>query len=149
MHRMLIHKMKERASHEDIFALADVAEMLLDNIKETEPGFYSHAESLLYEAYYGKKLTHELAEKIIHCMKPYGMKWTEEQTTNVMKSKNLTLDPVEFWIVMNMAYNDYHEMFDEDLEKYVEYAKLFIKDEDAEEGKVYTYFTKIPKIHRK
>jgi hypothetical protein len=36
---MLIHKMKERASHEDICALADVAEMLLDNIKESEPGF--------------------------------------------------------------------------------------------------------------
>jgi hypothetical protein len=73
------------------------------------------------------------------------MKWTEEQTTNVMKSKNLTLDPIEFWIVMNMAYNDYHEMFEEDLDKYVEYSKLFIHDEDAAEGKVYTYFMKIPK----
>lgn len=145
MHRGLIHKMKERASHEDICALADVAEMLLDSIKETEEGFYRHAESVLYEAYYGKKLTHERAERIIHCMRPYGMKWTEEQTTAVMKQHGLSMDTVEFWIVMNMAYNDYHEMFDEDLEKYVEFSKLFIHDEDAGEGKVYEYFTKIPK----
>lgn len=145
MHRKLIHEMLERASQEDIKALADVSEMLLDNIKESEPNFYKHAESVLYEAYYGKKLTHERAEKIIHCMKPHGMKWTEEQTTAVMKQHGLSMDTVEFWIVMNMAYNDYHEMFDEDLEKYVEFSKLFIHDEDAKEGKVYEYFTRIPK----
>lgn len=145
MHRELIHKMKERASHEDVVALADVAEMLLDNIKESEPGFYKHAESVLYEAYYGKKLTHELAEKKIHCMKPYGMKWTEEQTTEVMKAHGMSLDPIEFWVVMNMAYNDYHKMFEEDVEKYAEFSKLFIHDDDAVEGKVYEYFTKIPK----
>ena len=46
---------------------------------------------------------------------------------------------------MNMAYNNYHDMFEEDLDKYVEYSKLFIHDEDAAEGKVYTYFMKIPK----
>jgi hypothetical protein len=145
MHKTLIPKLKERATHDDVHALAEVADMMLDTIKESEPEFYKHAESILYEAYYGKKLTHELAEKKIHCMKPYGMKWTEEQTTEVMHGHGLSLDPVEFWIVMNMAYNDYHDMFEEDLEKYVEYAKLFIKDDDAEEGKVYTYFTKIPK----
>lgn len=145
MHRELIYKMKERASHEDVVALADVAEMLLDNIKESEPGFYKHAESVLYEAYYGKKLTHELAEKKIHCMKPYGMKWTEEQTTEVMKAHGMSLDPIEFWVVMNMAYNDYHKMFEEDVEKYAEFSKLFINDEDAEEGKVYEYFTRITK----
>jgi hypothetical protein len=137
--------MKERASHEDVVALADVAEMLLDNIKESEPGFYKHAESVLYEAYYGKKLTHELAEKKIHCMKPYGMKWTEEQTTEVMKAHGMSLDPIEFWVVMNMAYNDYHKMFEEDVEKYAEFSKLFIHDDDAVEGKVYEYFMKIPK----
>ena len=137
--------MLERASQEDIKALADVSEMLLDNIKESEPGFYKHAESVLYEAYYGKKLTHDRAEKIIHCMKPYGMKWTETQTTEVMKAHGMSLDPIEFWVVMNMAYNDYHKMFEEDTEKYVEFSKLFINDEDAKEGKVYEYFTKIPK----
>lgn len=91
MHRTLIPKLKERATQVDVNALADVAEMLLDNIKETEPGFYKHAETVLYEAYYGKKLTEELAEKIIHKMRPHGMKWTLEQTTEVMHARGLSL----------------------------------------------------------
>ena len=145
MHRKLIKELKERATREDVEALADVAEMLLDNIKESEPGFYHHAESVLYEALHGKKLTEEKAEKYIHCMRPYGMKWALAQTTDVMHQHGITADPVEFWIVMNMAYNDYHKMFDEDVEKYAEFSKLFIHDEDAGEGKVYEYFTNMPK----
>ena len=54
-------------------------------------------------------------------MKPYGMKWTEEQTTEVMKAHGMSLDPIEFWVVMNMAYNDYHKMFEEDVEKYANF----------------------------
>jgi hypothetical protein len=137
--------MKERAAHEDICALAEVSEMLLDSIKETEPEFYEHAESVLYEAYYGKKLTRELAEKIIHNMKPYGMKWTEEQTTSVMKQHSFDFEPVDFWFVMNMAYNDYYKMFDDDVEKYAMWSNLFIDDPDAPSGKVYIYAIKISK----
>lgn len=139
MHRKLIHKMEERSAHEDVVALADVAEMLLDNIKESEPGFYAHAESVLYEAFYGKVLTEEFAEKMIHCMKPYGMKWTLEQTTEVMNQHGFNIDPVSFWYTMNMAYNDYHGMFEEDVEKYAMFSKMFIGDKDAKPGKVYTY----------
>lgn len=145
MHRTLIHKMKERASHEDICALADVTEMLLDNIKESDEGFYRHAESVLYEAYYGKKLTHELAEELIHEMKPYGMKWTEEQTTSVMKQHGFEFEPVDFWYTMNMAYNDYYKMFADDVEQYAMWSNLFIDDPDAPSGKVYIYAIKISK----
>jgi hypothetical protein len=137
--------MKERASHEDVVALADVAEMLLDNIKESEPGFYKHAEKVLYIALHGKKLTRELAEERIHSMKPYGMKWTEEQTTEVMKAQGLELDPIDFWYAMNMAYNDYHKMFEEDIEKYICFSKLYLEDPDAKDGKTYITATEIQK----
>ena len=46
---------------------------------------------------------------------------------------------------MNSTYNDFHNLFDEDISKYVEYTKSFIKDEDAKEDKVFLYFTTIPK----
>lgn len=46
---------------------------------------------------------------------------------------------------MNSAYNDYHELFDEDVDKYAMYSKLFIKDTDPKEGKVYIYFMNISK----
>lgn len=143
MHRKLIHEMKERGSHEDIVALADVAEMLLDNIKESEPEFYKHSEMVLYVALYGETLTEEFAEKKIHCMRPYGMKWTLEQTTDVMHKHGFNLDPIAFWYVMSMAYNDYHAMFDEDVEKYAMWSKLFLEDPDAKHGKAFRYATKV------
>lgn len=145
MHRRLIQKMKERASHEDIEALAEVAEMLLDNIKESEPGFYKHAESILYEALYGKKLTEELAEKVIHCMKPYGMKWTLNQTTEVMHQRGLSLDPIDFWFAMNLEYNDNHKKFEENVDDYADLAEMFLNDVDAVDGKAYEYAMKIIK----
>lgn len=140
MHRTLLKEMKERSDVKDIEALTDVAGMLLDSIKETEPDFYKHSEKLLYESLYGKKLTAELAEKLIHEMRPHGMKWTREQTNEVMRMHGLSLDSVDFWIVMNMAYNDYHEMFDEDVDKYAEFSRLFIEDIDAPKCKVYKTF---------
>lgn len=145
MHRKLIKELKERATREDVEALADVAEMLLDNIKESEPGFYHHAESVLYEALHGKKLTKELAEEYIHCMKPYGMKWTLAQTTDVMHEYGLSLDPVDFWYAMNLKYNDDHKKFEENVKDYVDMAEMFLNDVDAVEGKAYEYATKITK----
>ena len=63
------------------------------------------------------------------------MKWTLEQTKAVQTQHGLSeIKPCEFWVVMNGAYNDYHDIFEEDLEMYVKYAKDFIKDEDAKEG---------------
>lgn len=50
---------------------------------------------------------------------------------------------VDFWTVMNMAYNDYHAMFGEDLNSYINFTKLFITDEDSGENKVFRYFTEI------
>ena len=143
MHKTLIPKLEERADKVDIHALGEVTDMLLDSIKESDPSFYKHAESVLYEAYYGKKLTHELAEKKIHSMKPHGMKWTCEQTNQVMIEHGLNYDKADFWFVMNLMYNRYYSMFDDDLERYVDFSKMFLEDENSVEGKVYIYATKI------
>lgn len=100
----------------------------------------------LYELAKGKYLNHEMAEKIIRKMKPYSMKWTFEQTDAVRNQKGYSdIRPVDFWIVMNMAYNDYFELFKDELEDYVDYTRMFIKDEDATPYKVYEYFMNIPK----
>ena len=53
--------------------------------------------------------------------------------------------PNEFNVVMNMAYSDYSEVFGDNLDMYAKFSKAFIKDEDAKEGKVFTYFNEIPK----
>lgn len=48
-------------------------------------------------------------------------------------------------IVMNSAWNDYNDLFKDNVEWYAKFAYDFIKDEDAVEDKVYYYFTMIPK----
>lgn len=143
MHKTLIPKLEEKADSVAVHALGEVADMLLDSIKESDPTFYKHAESILYEALYGKKLTHELAEKKIHSMKPHGMKWTCEQTNQVMVEHGLNYEKADFWFVMNLMYNKHYPMYDDDLDKYIEDSKIFLDDENAQEGKAYLYATRI------
>ena len=144
MHKHLLTQIKDRKTNEDVDCLSDLLGMMLDKAKEEHPEFYEHIESKLYEMLYGKNLTFEKAEKAIMKMKPYRMHWSKEEVENVLSDHNLDLPVIDAWVVMNMAYNDFHEMFKEDLEMYLEYTKLFIKDEDAKPGKVYTYITEIP-----
>ena len=104
------------------------------------------AEIELYEIAEGKVLNEERAKHLIEAMKPYGMKWTLEETEAVKAQYGYeNIRPVDFWIVMNSAYNDYNDIFKDNVEWYAKFSKDFIDDEDAKEGKVYYYFSMIPK----
>ena len=103
-------------------------------------------ENQLYEIAEGKVLNEEKAKSLISAMRPNGMKWSLDETTNVKNQFGYDdIRPVDFWIVMNSAYNDYYDLFKDNVEYYAKYAHGFIKDEDAVDDKVYYYFTMIPK----
>lgn len=103
-------------------------------------------ETSLYELAEGKVLNEERAKHLIEKMKPTGMKWTLEETENVRRQYGYEdIRPVDFWIVMNSAYNDYSDLFNENIEYYAKFSKDFIKDVDANEDKVYYYFSMIPR----
>ena len=42
------------------------------------------------------------------------------------------------------GYNDYKDLFNEDIESYIRFTIDFIKDEDAKQDKVFLYYTTIP-----
>ena len=74
-------------------------------------------ERELYEMAEGRVLNEEKAKHLIEQMKPYGMKWTLEDTEGVRKQYGYEdLRPVDFWIVMNSAYNDYNDLFKDNVE---------------------------------
>lgn len=82
------------------------------------------------------------------------MRWTLEETEAVRKAYDLgDVRDIDFWVVMNAKYNDNKDTVErfvpddneKQLEMYVSLAKDFIKDKDAKDGKVFTYFTSIPK----
>jgi hypothetical protein len=79
-------------------------------------------------------------------MKPFGKKWEINETEEVKNAYGFTdLRSVDFWIVMNSAFNDYNDLFKDNVEWYAKFSRDFIKDEDAVDDKVYYYFTMIPK----
>ena len=131
----------------DINEMKELSNMLMElmyEVKKTDEKLYHKYKMELYEMAYGKKLNEEMAEHIVENMKPVGMKWTMEQTTDVKNKYGLAdIDSVDFYVVMNSAYNDYHDLFQENLDMYVKYATDFIKDEDAISDKVFVYFTTI------
>lgn len=146
MHKYYIEKIMSSRDAEKIKKLEDILVDTITYMKTLDKEEYENIECDLYEISEGKVLNEDKARKIIDNMKPFGMHWTLEQTEQVRKSNSYsTVNPIDFWVVMNSAYNDFQELFHDNEEMYAKYSKLFIIDEDAEEYKVYDYFTEIPK----
>jgi hypothetical protein len=143
----MIDKIIEGEDKKEMIDLSYMLEDVICELKEYDYNKYKHYKMKLYEMAYGCVLSEEMAEEIVENMKPYHEHWTMEQTNSVKNEYGIKdkIRDIDFYVVMNSAYNDFKELFDEDLDKYVEYTKLFILDEDAEDGKVYKYYTTIPK----
>ena len=123
--------------------MSEYMEYIIDMVGDRE---LEKVEQKLYEIAEGKVLNEDMAKEIIDGMKPYGMKWNLVDTEGVRNSYGyLDIRPVDFWIVMNSAYNDYHDLFEENVEWYAKFSKDFIMDPDAIDEKVYCYFIKIPR----
>ena len=145
MHKKLLSKMKERASQTDVDALVDVTSMALDNMKEEKPDFYSHLECILYETLYGKVLSEDKAIDWVRSMQPVGQHWTMEETTEAMHNLGYSLDPIEFYAIANMIYNDQYDIVKDDETLALKLAHNWLKDKDAVEHKTYEYYKYITK----
>lgn len=101
-------------------------------------------ELKLYRMAWGDVLSKQMAEEIISKMQPYHMRWSLEETRNIQNDYDLdNIRDIDFWVVMNSAYNDYRDLFNDNIEMYVRYSRDFILDEDAKNNKVFKYFTQI------
>lgn len=100
------------------------------------------------------KLTREMAEEWMMNIRnedgTKGAHWSFDQAKQVMAQKGVKADPIEFYAVLNTMYADYCKVFKkygvgDKLDFYVDMAKAFIEDKDAEQGKVANYFYNIVK----
>ena len=147
MHKIYIDRIINSNDSKKMKELENIMVDTITYLKTLDPEEYEDIECELYEISEGKVLNEEKAKYIIENMKPYGMKWQLSETEQIRKENGLTnIRPVDFWIVMNSAYNDFHDNWlGNDLTQYVKYTEDFINDADANEAKVYLYFTCIPK----
>lgn len=98
-------------------------------------------------------LTREAAESWVAGMKnadgSTGAHWTMEQTKQVQAQKGIGLDPVKFWVAMNMMFSDYATAAEKagvsTTDFYADLAKAFLVDKDAVPDKLDRYYCAIVK----
>lgn len=136
-----IEKIVDNGKIEDMQELSDMLEDTMEIIKDYDKECYKDFEMKLYKMAYGSHLNKSMAQDIVNKMRPYGMRWSIEETESMQRQRGIEDIPkADFFVVINSAYNDYKDIFGEDLEGYIRFTIDFIKDEDAKEGKVFKYF---------
>lgn len=146
MHKMYVRSIIEKSSKEDMEKLEQMFDKAVDHLKECDQELYKEMEMELYTIVNGKVFTEDMARDIINSMRPYGMHWSLDESRQVQSQYGLTnINEMDFWIVLNSAYNDYKNIFEDNIEMYAKFVKDFIMDEDAVKDKVWEYFCVIPK----
>ena len=77
-----------------------------------------------------------------------GPHWTLEQAKQIMAQRKIGLDPVQFWVTLNMIYSDFSPVAKKhglggSLEFYTDMAKAFLTDKDAKPNKLSRYYEAI------
>ena len=140
-----IEKIVDNGKIEDMEELSDMLEDTMEIIKDYDEKCYKDFEMKLYKMAYGNRLNKSMAEDIVNKMRPFGERWSFEETRNLQEQRGINdIDPIEFFVVLNSAYNDYKDIFSEDIDGYIRFTIDFIKDEDAKKDKVFIYYTEIP-----
>lgn len=120
-----------------------VSEDMLNKLSRKDPALYNEfIEQLEHLAY---RIPKDEAEQIVRNMRPKGQYWTYSQVMDLVKSKGITGDWINWYLVMNMVYNDFCGTakaygMQNDTEFYYHLAKDFIEDPDAKPMKVEKYF---------
>lgn len=141
-----LERIIDKGDRRDMEKLSEILNKAICKVKDCDPDWYEEKCMKLYTMAYGKLLNEEMANDIITKMEPYHMHWNLEQTRQVQMQNGLNnIRDIDFWIVMNSAYNDYHDLFEDNLDMYVKFAKSFILDKDGKDDKVFMYYTTIMK----
>ena len=128
-------------NREKMESLRELYKETLDYIKATDLQKYREIECSLYEIIEGKKLNEEKAKRWVSEMKP-SAKWSMED----VKGLKTDIPLVDFYVLMNMMYTDYHEVLGEDVDKYIKMSEAWYYDPDTTKKgseKLYCYYKNI------
>lgn len=120
-----------------------ISEDMLNKLARKDPMMFDeYIDKLEHLAY---RIPKDEAERIVRAMRPKGQYWSYTQVMDLVKSKGVTSDWVNWYLVMNMVYNDFcatakHFGLQNDVEFFYYLAKDFIEDPDAKPMKVEKYF---------
>ena len=121
----------------------EFADEFICEVAQREPRMYEeficHLEKLAY------RISKEKAETIVKSMQPKGQYWNFQQVKEFVKEHDVNSDWIDWYLVMNMVYNDYCDTakmynLQNDPEFFFSLARDFIEDPDAKPLKVEKYF---------
>lgn len=120
-----------------------ISEDMLNKLSRKDPMMFDEYIDKLERLAY--RIPKDEAERIVRAMRPKGQYWSYDQVMDLVKSKGVTSDWVNWYLVMNMVYNDFcatakHFGLQNDVEFFYHLAKDFIEDPDAKPMKVEKYF---------
>lgn len=141
----IIQRIVDNGRIEDMNELSDILEDVLEVIENYDKDCYDKYAMKLYKMAYGSTFTRQMAEEIVSKMRPFGERWSIEEIQRIQEQYGLNnVRTSDAYIVINSAYNDFRDLFGDDIEKYIKYTMNFIQDEDAKPDKVFIYYTEIP-----
>ena len=144
--KKMIRKIADDGNIEEMEELSDILDEAICVIKKYDEALFEDYKMQLYRMAYGNRFNQEMAEKIVSKMRPYKEHWTLEETRDIQYQYGLNgIDELDFYVVINSAFNDYRNIFEDNMDMYVKFTEDFINDEDAKEGKTFIYFTTIPR----
>lgn len=141
-----IRKIVDDGDRREMEELSDILVEAIEIIKKYDDDCYKKYKLKLYKMAYGEQLTESTAREIVKNMKPAGERWPISDTEQMQRDYGLdNIDSIDFYAVLNMSFNDYRNVFGDNLETYIRFAEAFICDEDAGPNKVMKYLFTIPK----
>ena len=97
-----IEKIVDNGKIEDMETLSDLLEDTLEIIKDYDKDCYKEMEMKLYTLAYGNHLNKSMAEEIVNNMRPFGEKFSLEQSREIQDRYNVNnIDLIEFYVVLN------------------------------------------------
>ena len=136
----LMTKLLDKGVDDEVWT---ISEDMLNKLARKDPMMFDeYIDKLEHLAY---RIPKDEAERIVRAMRPKGQYWSYTQVMDLVRSKGVTGDCVNWYLVMNMVYNDYcatakHFGLQNDVEFFYHLAKDFIEDPDAKPMKVEKYF---------
>lgn len=132
-------KIIEKGKQEDMEELGEIFRDMYEHIEECDPEEAHDIKTKMYEMACGKVITEEMAHEWVNSMLPYHEHWDKETTESVRNERGIEVEPTEWYVVLNMMYNDYFKAIQDDTETYIKLAIQWLKDEDAVKDKLYEY----------
>lgn len=148
---MLKHDIKhiiEKGKSEDMHALEDMFNEVVEDLRESDKDKYCEIVYNVHKIAYGGHLGEDLARHWVDSMEnkdgSRGAHWSWADTETVRKQYAPDADSSDFYACLNMVWSDYYDQrFD--TATYAKLAKDWLEDKDVHDCKTLKYYYKVVK----